>query len=79
MKMVTTEDYLADMNKLYPQLKNLMKISATTGNSTDAPAIKDLCVQIRLLHQQIINLHTKEIQDIENVISMLNTYSSPSD
>jgi hypothetical protein len=77
--MTTTEDYLNEMNELYPKLKNLMKKSVATNNPKDAPAIKDLLIRIRLLHQQIIDLHTKEISDIEKVISTVSKYTAPSD
>lgn len=77
--MGRTDEIVQEMNEVYPALKNLMTKSAAANNPNDAPRIKEMCIKIRILHQELIDLHTKELNDIENTISMLSQYTASSD
>ena len=74
----STKDLVDEMDVIYKRMKTLMIKSRDNNDQKDAPIIKTMAIEIRALHQEIINIHNKEIMDIESIIKMLSKYSPPS-
>jgi hypothetical protein len=56
------------MDAIYIRMKTLGAKSVTNNDQKDAPNIKAMDIELRVLHQEVIYIHNKEIQEIESFI-----------
>jgi hypothetical protein len=78
MSKRTTKDIIDEMDAIYIRMKTLGAKSVTNNDQKDAPNIKAMDIELRVLHQEVIYIHNKEIQEIERFIQTLDKYSVPS-